>query len=225
MTHERRCDQFQGCRPAIRWTRTPRRVNQEITVIDWLCNLTCDADFRSWDYCPSPRAEAVHKDPVNHPILCFTLLHYPPDPMSHTPVPTASSSSNFRSIFDDALNDFKKKTKKDLLAHQLTAQLQNCDSPSAILDVLNSQYDFQQFIQSQRGTGSSKQWLSSTVTVLCAFSAALGEGTSMASLQRLSSGMCPLTFRSQVFSPAKVVFAGVGVFLMVRNCLDWRRQL
>jgi hypothetical protein len=107
-------------------------------------------------------------------------------PMSHTPVPTASSSSNFRSILDDALNNYKRKTKNDLLAHQLTAQLQYCDSPAAILDVLNSKYDIQQFIQSQSGSGSSKQWLNSTVTVLCAFSAALGEGTSMASLQRLS---------------------------------------
>jgi hypothetical protein len=103
--------------------------------------------------------------------------------MSHHPVPTASaSSSDFRSIFDDALNDFKEKTRKDLLAHQLTAELQNCDSPTAILDVLNRQYNIQQFIQSQSDGQRSKQWLNATVTVLCAFSAALGEGVGIVNL-------------------------------------------
>jgi hypothetical protein len=97
--------------------------------------------------------------------------------MPHDHVPTASgSSSNFRSIFDAALKDYKAKTRKDLLAHQLTAELQTCDSPSAILDVLNKQYNIQQFIQLQSDGQRSKQWFNATVTVLCAFSAALGEG-------------------------------------------------
>jgi hypothetical protein len=109
----------------------------------------------------------------------------PPDPMSHTPVPAASgSSSNFQSIFDAALNNYKDKTKNDLLAHTLTTQLQSCDSPGAILDVLNKQYNIQQFIQSQSDGQVSKQWLNATVTVLCAFSAALGEGVGLVNLQR-----------------------------------------
>jgi hypothetical protein len=105
--------------------------------------------------------------------------------MSHTPVPTASgSSSNFRSIFDAALNNYKRKTKTDLLAHQLTAQFQDCDSPSAILDLLNRQYNIQHFIQSQNNSGS-KQWLNTTVTVLYTSSRALGEGIGMVNLQKL----------------------------------------
>jgi hypothetical protein len=105
--------------------------------------------------------------------------------MSHNPVPTApGSSSNFQSIFNTALNNYKKKTKDDLLAHTLTTQLQSCDSPSAILDVLNRQYNIQQFIQSQSDGQVSKQWLNATVTVLCAFSAALGEGVSLVNLHR-----------------------------------------
>ena len=100
--------------------------------------------------------------------------------MSHTPLKIASiSSSNFRSIFVAALNNYKKKTKEDLLAHQLTAQLQTCESPSAILDVLNRQYNIQQFIQSQSDGVSTRRWLDATVTVLCRFSAALGEGVGM----------------------------------------------
>ena len=97
--------------------------------------------------------------------------------MSHTPLPIASApSSNFRSIFVAALNNYKKKTKEDLLTHQLTAQLQTCESPSDILDVLNN---LQQLIQSQNDDGSTKQWLNATVTVLGGFSAALGEGVGM----------------------------------------------
>jgi hypothetical protein len=107
--------------------------------------------------------------------------------MSHDLVPTASGpSSNFRSIFDAALKDYKEKTKMDLLTHQLTVQLQDCDSPSAILDVLNRQYNIQQFVQSQSAGQGSKQWLDATVTVLCAFSAALGEGVGIVNPQRPS---------------------------------------
>ena len=96
--------------------------------------------------------------------------------MSYAPLSTASGASNFQAVFDAALNNYKKKTKKDLLAHHLTAQLQHCESPSAILDVLNRQYDVQQFVQSQNDGQRSKQWLNATVNILCGFSAALGEG-------------------------------------------------
>ncbi|KAH9962808.1 hypothetical protein BGW80DRAFT_1255544 [Lactifluus volemus] len=104
--------------------------------------------------------------------------------MSHTPFPTtqasSGTSSNFRPIFDAALIKYKRKTKNDLLANQLTVQLEDCDSPSAILDLLNRQYNIQQFIQSRSSSGSSEQWLNTTVTVLCALSGALGQGVSMA---------------------------------------------
>jgi hypothetical protein len=108
-----------------------------------------------------------------------------------TPTPSASSS-NFHSILVAALENYKKKTKKDLLTHQLTAQLRTCDSPSSILDVLNRQYNVQGFIQSQGGSESSRQWLNATVTVLCAFSGALGEGVGLASLHKSSRLRCTL---------------------------------
>jgi hypothetical protein len=128
-----------------------------------------------------PSHPLVHHPP--NPLSADQLL--PPDPMSHTPVPTASgSTSNFQSIFNAALNNYKAKTKKDLLAHPLTTQLQICDSPSAILDILNKQYNIQRFIQSQNKRRRSKQWLNATVTVLCGLSGALGEGVGMVNLQR-----------------------------------------
>jgi hypothetical protein len=100
--------------------------------------------------------------------------------MSHAPLTTAEfSSSNFRSIFDAALKDYQKKTKNDLLAHQLTAELESCESATDILAALNKQYHVQQFIQSHADGDSSNQWLSTTLTVLCAFSDALGEGVGL----------------------------------------------
>ena len=108
--------------------------------------------------------------------------------MSHTLIPTPSeSASGFQSIFYAALIKYQRKTKNDLLAHQLTVQLEDCDSPGAILDLLNKQCNIKQFIQSRSDSGSSKQWLNSTVTVLCALSGALGEGDGMVSLR-----ICPV---------------------------------
>jgi hypothetical protein len=58
--------------------------------------------------------------------------------MSHT-CATASSSSTFQPIFNNALKAYEKRTKKNLLAHPLVAQLKACDSPSSILAVLQQQ--------------------------------------------------------------------------------------
>jgi hypothetical protein len=87
-----------------------------------------------------------------------------------------SSSSNFQSIFVDALEDYKTKTKNDLLHHGFTEILEPCESASAILDVLDKQFHIKQFVQSQVDGKSIKQWLSATATVLYAFSSALGQG-------------------------------------------------
>ena len=80
--------------------------------------------------------------------------------MSQTPLLPAPG--NFQSIFDTALNQYKKMTKNDLVAHQLTAQLESCTSPSAILAVLNEHYGVQQFVQSQTDSERPKQWLNAT---------------------------------------------------------------
>jgi hypothetical protein len=112
---------------------------------------------------------------------------------SRHPTLTSTASSNFQSILDAALRNYKKKTKKDLFTHQLTAQLQTCKSPSDILNLLNKQYNVQELVQSQEGGESSKQWLNATVTVLCAFSGALGEGVGLVSLLN-SSKIHPLIY-------------------------------
>jgi len=92
----------------------------------------------------------------------------------------ATSSSNFRVIFDKALKTYKKKTKQDLTAHPLTAQLQACDSPAAILTIIQDQVD--QFNRSRSSDERLRKWLNPTINVLYAFSATLGEGVGLASI-------------------------------------------
>jgi hypothetical protein len=113
---------------------------------------------------------------------CESAPPYWPYSMSRTPLASSSRpSSNFKSIFDAALNEYKNKTKNDLVAHRFTAQLETCTSPSAILAALDEQYHIQDFVRSNSGDGGSKQWLNATVNVLSAFSATIGGGVSLVS--------------------------------------------
>ena len=100
--------------------------------------------------------------------------------MSHAH-PTASSSfnqvSNFQLIINNALDEYKKRTKKDLLAHPLVTELQSCNTPNAILSVLQRQA--QGLDRSRRSDDRWTRWLDSTVNVLFTLSATLGEGVSL----------------------------------------------
>jgi len=93
--------------------------------------------------------------------------------MSRTPSAT-SPSSNFQLIFNNALKEYEKRTKKDLLSHPLAVQLQACDSPSAVLSILQQQE--QEFDQSQSRDEKWTKWLDPTVNVLYAFSETVGGG-------------------------------------------------
>ncbi|KAF8493423.1 hypothetical protein F5888DRAFT_1908675 [Russula emetica] len=108
--------------------------------------------------------------------------------MSH--IHPTSTSSNFQLIFDNALKAYKKRTKNDLLTHQLAVRLEACNSSSSILTVL--QELVQELNRSQR---SNTKWLDPTVNVLLAFSETLGESV------------------GSVFSPAKTILIGFGVLL------------
>ncbi|KAH8998270.1 hypothetical protein EDB86DRAFT_827540 [Lactarius hatsudake] len=147
-----------------------------------------------------------------NPILGVSTKVCNPFDMSRSPTPSAipytfptatpsrTPSYNFQVIFGAALNAYKKQTKQDLATHPLSAQLQACNSPSAILNVLHDQVD--QFNRSRSGDEGLNKWLNPTVNVLYAFSEVLGEGMGL------------------VFSPAKLVFAGVGVLLLVSDLVS-----
>lgn len=98
--------------------------------------------------------------------------------MSHAH--STSSSPNFQLIFNNALKAYEKRTRSDLLAHPLAAQLQACDSPGTILAVIYQQLE--ELHQSKEANERLTKWLNPTVNVLFAFSATLGEGVSLVSL-------------------------------------------
>ena len=101
--------------------------------------------------------------------------------MSQTPTTTASSSSSrFEAIFQAALKSYQKQTKKDLLTHPLAPQLQECDSTTAMLAILQDQV--REFDKSHSGDERLTKWLGPTVNVLSAFSATISGGVSLVRL-------------------------------------------
>jgi fungal STAND N-terminal Goodbye domain len=143
--------------------------------------------------------------------------------MSHTRPAAAASSPNFQQIFNNALKSYEKRTKNNLLDHPLAAQLQACDSPSAVVLVLQQQV--QELNQSRTNNERLTKWLDPTVNVLYSLSGALGEGVGLVCFNTWGHLRSVCSYGLQVFSPAKVIFAGVGVLLLVRilahNTFAW----
>ncbi|KAI9432820.1 hypothetical protein H4582DRAFT_2131950, partial [Lactarius indigo] len=123
----------------------------------------------------------------------------------------ASSSStpkdpNLQPIFEKALKDYKKKTGTDLTAHPLAVELNGCDSPESILAVLEQKANV--LNQSWSSDDRLTKWLKPTVNILNALSAPLGEGAGLA------------------FSPSKIIFSGIGIFLLAaKNTVTSRDAL
>ena len=93
--------------------------------------------------------------------------------MSH-PASASTSSFRFQSIFDSALDAYKKRTNQDLASHPLLTRLQSCDSADAILTLLQDQLPVHG--QSKGADDRLAKLLMPTINVLYAFSAALAEG-------------------------------------------------
>ncbi|KAH9001268.1 hypothetical protein EDB92DRAFT_1812109 [Lactarius akahatsu] len=128
--------------------------------------------------------------------LLFLTRPSPPRGGPHRYVPssvTATSSTDFETIFGAALEAYKTQTKKDIALHPLATQLQSCDSPSAILAVLRAQ--IQAFDETQNADEKLTKWLDPTVNVLYAFAATLGNGVGL------------------IFPLSNAVFAGIGILL------------
>jgi hypothetical protein len=93
--------------------------------------------------------------------------------------PTAATSSlNYRLVFDNALEAYRKKTKNDVASHPLINQFESCDSPEAILTTLR-----RDVLGARSNNDKSTTWLSSTVKVLCAFSSTIGAGVGLVGLE------------------------------------------
>ena len=110
-------------------------------------------------------------------------------PSTSTSTSTSIPSPNFQSIFHTALKAYEKKTKKDLIAHPLFAQLQACNSPSDILTILQDKVN--EFDQARSADERLSQWLNPTINVLYSFSAALGAGVGIVSTVKYYTCLFP----------------------------------
>ena len=90
--------------------------------------------------------------------------------------------SPYQAIFDNALEQYRRKTGEDLLSHPLYAKLESCHSPTAISTMLR-----QQFLTLHRpGTDEDNltTLLHSTVNVISAFSATIGGSIGLVRVRR-----------------------------------------
>ena len=141
----------------------------------------------------------------------------PPSVVMSTVCHTAIPSSTFPSIFDAASKEYKNKTGQDLRTHPFAAQLDSCDSVDAILAVFQNQVGA---LNQAAGRSHSTlmTWLNPTVNILLSFSAVLGEGLALVSLTASVVAFLIIDvnhFDYQTFSPAKVMFTGIGILLQV----------
>jgi hypothetical protein len=147
--------------------------------------------------------------------------------MSHTySIPSSSSqaTTNFQLIINNALKTYEKRTKQDLLAHPLAAHLQTCDSPAAILAVLQQQV--QGLDQSGSGDDRWTKWLDPTISVLFAFSATVGAGVGLVcsrSFDNLRSALLYLSGRCSLLRTSSLPESAFS-FRCVSS-ITWCRQL
>ncbi|KAH9172799.1 ankyrin repeat-containing domain protein [Lactarius sanguifluus] len=118
---------------------------------------------------------------------------------------SSSYTPNFRPIFEKALEEYKKKTGRDLTTHPLAAEIKGSHSPEAILAVLEGKAN--ELNQSRSSDERLTKWLNPTVNILNALSATLGEGV------------------GSVFPPTKIIFSGIGVLLVAAKSTAANRDL
>jgi hypothetical protein len=108
--------------------------------------------------------------------------------MSTAPTaPTASTSQcNFVSIFNAALESYKRKIKKDLASHPLLPGLQSCESPEGVLTVLRDQVPA--FNQAESRNDRLTKWIAPIVNVLYSFSEIIGQGVGLVNFKTFCRG-------------------------------------
>jgi hypothetical protein len=99
--------------------------------------------------------------------------------MSQTPS-LADSPSNYRYIFDRALEAYKEKTGKDLTSDPLLHKLETCHSPDNVLVILRERIS--EFDQPHNNSDGLKKCLNPTVNVLYTFSTIIGVSPGLVSL-------------------------------------------
>ena len=99
--------------------------------------------------------------------------------MSATNQTAGPSTDNFSAIFNVASTEYQRLTGKSLDTHPFAAQLDTCQNPEAILNVLRTQA--QAFNKFHEGDERLMVWLGPTIHILLKISDTLGGGISLVS--------------------------------------------
>jgi len=93
--------------------------------------------------------------------------------------PDIPSHANYQTIFDSALQSYKKKTGKDLPSTPLFRTLEACRSSDDVITALRQQVP----ALDQSGSSDDRltRWLDPTVKVINAFSATIGGAVALVS--------------------------------------------
>ncbi|KAH9980865.1 hypothetical protein BGW80DRAFT_1198993 [Lactifluus volemus] len=123
------------------------------------------------------------------------MLHryLPPANVMSTTNQITIPSSTFLSIFDAALEEYKNGTSQDLRTHPFASQITSCDSADDILAIFQNQVDA--LNQAKKKCQTLMKCLNALVPIFLVFSGVVSEGVGL------------------TFSPAKVIFSGIGVLL------------
>jgi hypothetical protein len=140
-------------------------------------------------------------------------LKFPRTLNSPTLMSLTTTSDNFQSILDAALDSYTKQTGIDLTKHPSADKLKKCRSPDDVLQILSERESAFKDYRDQHRKLIDR--LRPVVQVIHAFSAVLGEA---AGLVRLNSPyLIVYLYASQQvpFQPTKAIFVGVDVLLSV----------
>jgi hypothetical protein len=131
---------------------------------------------------------------------------------------TSDSTSNLHMILKEATKQYRTLTGEDLATHPCAAQLENWNSVDAVQGVFQAQaQDFEEF---RKGNKKLLTWLCPMVQTLVAVSGSLGDTLGGVDIKDLFSHVAALTRFSQPFPPARGIFTGISVLLMVGPCLN-----
>jgi hypothetical protein len=108
------------------------------------------------------------------------------------------SNQNFAAIFQSALSEYDTVTGKPLRDHPFATQLDRCDSPEAVLNVLRTQA--RALSASRKRDERLMAWLDPTIHILFTFSGTLGEGIGLVSCPFCSVWSSPDTWLSAILS-------------------------
>jgi hypothetical protein len=139
--------------------------------------------------------------------------------MSQEPEESSTSSpQNFETIFAAALKGYKKRTKKDIAAHSLAAQIESCNSPDAIITVLQTQV--QTFDPSPSANERWTRLLDPTINVLYAFSGFVSNVTGPVSRETLNRFGPTSDLRNHRYSRPRRLFSRES-----ESCSKWVSSL